>query len=158
MIGGTDPERGAVVDALAAIAAHGGSTGLLTALRHAPSRAGHARRAHGGAAGLELRGGAEVRSVHQGASGVEVGLADGTTYRAARAVLRCPSTPLPAIGFEPALPGATAEALGSAGRGLAWLRARGVPAAFAAGAGGGAVWLFADRARAASPADRIRLE
>ncbi|MDX6628976.1 MAG: hypothetical protein QOH00_1222, partial [Gaiellales bacterium] len=36
MIGGTDPERGAVIDALGAIAAHGGPTGLLTALRHAP--------------------------------------------------------------------------------------------------------------------------
>jgi monoamine oxidase len=150
MIGGTDPERGAVVDALAAIAAHGGPTGLLTALRYAPAEGWStlaARMAE--TAGLELRYGAEVRSVRQDDSGVHVGLADGSSWRAARVVLAVPVNTLPGVGFEPALPGATAEALGSnAGRGRkVWLRARGVPAGvLAAGAGEGLHWLYADRA------------
>ena len=64
-------------------------------------------------------------------------------------VLALPVNTLPGVGFEPALPGATAEALGSnAGRGRkVWLRARGVPAGvLAAGAGEGLHWLYADRA------------
>jgi len=150
MIGGTDPKRGAVVDALAAIAAHGGPTGLLTALRYAPAEGWStlaARMAE--TEGLELRYGAEVRSVRQDDSGVDVGLADGSSCRAARMVLAVPVNTLPGVGFEPALPGATAEALGSnAGRGRkVWLRARGVPAGvLAAGAGEGLHWLYADRA------------
>ena len=44
-------------------------------------------------------------------------------------MLALPVNSLPAIGFEPALPAATAEALGwNAGRARKlWLRARGVP-------------------------------
>lgn len=150
MIGGTHPERGAVVDALAAIAAHGGPTGLLTALRHAPVE-GWSTLAEcmAQAAGLVVRHGAEVRSVRQDDAGVEVALADGSSCRAARAVLALPVNTLPAIGFEPALPGGTAEALGTnAGRGIKlWLRARGVPdGVLAAGAGEGLHWLYADRA------------
>jgi monoamine oxidase len=149
MIGGTDPERGAVIDALAAIAAHGGPTGLLTALRHAPVE-GWSTLAERMAqtTGVQLRYGAEVRSLRQGDSGVEVGLVDGTTCQAARAVLALPVNALPGVAFEPALPGATAEALGTnAGRGRkVWLRARGVPAGvLAAGAGEGLHWLYADR-------------
>jgi monoamine oxidase len=149
MIGGTDPERGAVVDALAAIAAHGGPSGLLTALRHAPVE-GWSTLAERMArtAGLEVRRGAEVRAVRQDDAGVELALADGTSCRAVRAVLALPVNTLPAIGFEPSLASATAEALGTnAGRGLKlWLRARGVPAGvLAAGAGEGLHWLYADR-------------
>jgi monoamine oxidase len=149
MIGGTDPERGAVVDALAAIAAHGGPTGLLTALRYAPVEGWSAlaeRMAE--TAGLRVQYGAELRSVRQDDSGVELVLADGTSRRATRAVLALPVNTLPAVGFEPALPGATAEALGTnAGRGRkVWLRARGVPdGVLAAGAGEGLHWLYADR-------------
>ena len=149
MIGGTDPELGAVVDALAAIAAHGGPTGLLTALRHAPVE-GWSTLAERMAQtpGLQVRQGAEVQSVRQDDSGVALALADGTSHRAARAVLALPVNALPAIRFEPALRGATAEALGSnAGRARkVWLRARGVPAGvLAAGAGDGLHWLYADR-------------
>ena len=149
MIGGTDPERGAVVDALAAIAAHGGPTGLLTALRHAPvegwSELAERMAADAGPAGAP---GAEVQRVRAGRAGVELALADGTSCRAARAVLALPVNTLPAISFEPALPDATAEALGiNAGRAhKVWLRARGVPAGvLAAGAGDGLHWLYADR-------------
>lgn len=147
MIGGTHPERGAVVDALAAIAAHGGSTGLLTTLRHAPAE-GWSELAGRIAAGLEVRYGAELRSLRQDESSVDLALADGSTCRAARAVLALPVNTLPGVSFEPALPGATAEALGAnAGRAhKVWLRARGVPAGvLAAGAGDGLHWLYADR-------------
>jgi len=149
MIGGTDPEHGAIVDALAAVAAHGGPTGLLTALRHAPAE-GWSTLAERMAEseGLAVRYGAEVRSATQDATGVEVGLADGTSVRAQRAVLALPINVLPAIDFRPALPASTAEALGTnAGRAhKVWLRARGVPGGvLAAGAGEGLHWLYADR-------------
>ena len=96
MIGGTDPELGAVVDALAAIAAHGGPTGLLTALRHAPVE-GWSTLAERMAQtpGLQVRYGAEVQSVRQDDSGVDLALADGTSHRAARAVLALPVNTLP---------------------------------------------------------------
>ena len=163
MIGGTDPEHGAIVDALAAIAAHGGPTGLLTALRYAPARGlERARRAHGDSARLQVRYGAEVRSVRQDDRASSSALADGTSCRAARAVLALPVNALPAIAFDPALPAATAEALGAnAGRAhKVWLRARGVPAGvLAAGAGEGLHWLYADRdaRRRRRAADRLRL-
>jgi monoamine oxidase len=150
MIGGTHPERGAVVDALAAIAAHGGSTGLLTALRHAPVEGWSAlaeRMAAG--PGIELRYGAELRSLRQDERGVELTTADGATCRASRAVLALPVNTLPAVGFTPSLPAATAEALGTnAGRAhKVWLRVRGAPpGVLAAGAGEGLHWLYADRA------------
>jgi monoamine oxidase len=149
MIGGTHPERGAVVDALAAIAAHGGATGLLTALRHAPAE-GWSELAErmAGSPGVPVRYGSELRAVSQGKHGVELQLADGSTCRAGRAVLALPVNTLPGVRFEPALPAATAEALGSnAGRAhKVWLRARGVPSGvLAAGAGEGLHWLYADR-------------
>ena len=149
MIGGTDPERGAVVDALGAIAAHGGPTGLLTALRHAPVEGWSTLAGRMAVtAGLQVRHAAEVRSVRQDDSGVDVALADRTSFRAARAVLALPVNTLPGLEFEPALPAATAESIGTnAGRGRkVWLRARGVPSGvLAAGAGEGLHWLYADR-------------
>ena len=149
MIGGTDPERGAVVDALGAVASHGGPTGLLTALRHAPVEGWSTLAGRMAAtAGLDVRYGAEVRSVRQDGSGAELGLSDGTSCRGTRVVLALPVNALPAIGFEPSLPVATAEALGTnAGRAhKLWLRARGVPSGvLAAGAGEGLDWLYADR-------------
>jgi monoamine oxidase len=150
MIGGTDPERGAVVDALAAIASHGGPSGLLTALRHAPVEGWSALAERLAASpGVRVRYGAEVRSVRQDGAGAEIGLADGSSCRAARMVLALPVNTLPGVAFDPALPGATAEALGSnAGRARKlWLRARGVPqGVLAAGAGEGLHWMYADRA------------
>jgi monoamine oxidase len=149
MIGGTDPERGAVVDALGAIASHGGPSGLLTALRHAPVEGWSTLAGRMAATqGLQVRYGAEVRSVGQDGSGVELALGDGSSWRAARAVLALPVNALPGIAFRPALPVATTEALGTnAGRAhKVWLRARGVPGGvLAAGAGEGLDWLYADR-------------
>jgi monoamine oxidase len=149
MIGGTDPEHGAIADALGAIAAHGGPTGLLTALRFAPLEGWSALAGRmADSARLQVRYGAEVRSVRQDDRSVELGLADGTSYRAARVVLALPVNALPTVAFDPALPPATAEALGAnAGRAhKLWLRARGVPAGvLAAGAGEGLHWLYADR-------------
>jgi monoamine oxidase len=150
MIGGTDPERGAVIDALAAIASHGGPTGLLTALRHAPAEGWSALAERMAATpGVEVRYAAEVRAVRQDELGAELRLAGGASFRAPRAVLALPVNTLPVIAFEPPPPAATAEALGSnAGRARkVWLRARGVPAGvLAAGAGEGLDWLYADRA------------
>ena len=86
--------------------------------------------------------------MRQDGAGVELALADGSSLPGARAVLALPVNTLPALAFEPALPAATAEALGTnAGRALKlWLRARGVPAGvLAAGAGEGLHWLYADR-------------
>ena len=149
MIGGTAPEHGAIVDALAAIAGHGGPTGLLTALRHAPAEGWSAlaeRMVLG--ASLEVRYGSEVRSVRQDGAVVEIGLAGGASCRASRAVLALPVNALPAIAFDPPLPAPTAEALGSnAGRARkVWVRARGVPeGVLAAGAGEGLHWMYADR-------------
>jgi monoamine oxidase len=63
-------------------------------------------------------------------------------------VLALPVNTLPAVVFDPPLPEATAEALGSnAGRARkVWLRARGVPeGVLAAGAGEGLHWMYADR-------------
>ena len=69
MIAGTDPERGAVVDALGAVASHGGPTGLLTALRHAPVEGWSTLAGRMAAtAGLDVRYGAEVRSVRSASS------------------------------------------------------------------------------------------
>ena len=149
MIGGTHPERGAVVDALAAVAGHGGASGLLTTLRYAPVEGWSALAERMAARpGIEVRYGAELRSLRQDGDGVELTVADGSAYRAAHAVLALPVNTLPALGFEPALPPATREALGTnAGRALKlWLRARGVPpGVLAAGAGEGLHWLYADR-------------
>jgi monoamine oxidase len=149
MIGGTDPEHGAVIDALAGIAGHGGPSGLLTALRHAPVEGWSALAERlADSPGLEVRYGSELRAVRQDGAGAELALADGSTCRAARTILALPVNVLPGIGFEPALPAATAEALGSnAGRARkVWLRARGVPpGVLAAGAGEGLHWMYADR-------------
>ena len=151
MIGGTDPERGAVVDALAAIAAHGGPTGLLTALRHAPAE-GWSTLAERMAQppGMQVRYGAELRAVRQDDAGVELALADGIVAAARRArCSRCPSTRCPAIGFDPALPagdrrGARIQRRPGA-QGLA-ARARRAGRRARGGRGEGLHWLYADRA------------
>jgi monoamine oxidase len=149
MIGGTHPERGAIVDALAAIGSHGGPSGLLTALRYAPAEGWSALAGRmADRADIDVRLGTEARTIRQDGSGVDVGLADGSILRAARVVLALPVNTLGGLRFEPELPPPTAEALGTnAGRGRkVWMRARGVPAGvLAAGAGEGLQWLYADR-------------
>jgi monoamine oxidase len=146
MIGGSDPAGGAVIDALAAIANHGGATGLITTLRYAP-QAGWSALAAAMAAGVDVRLGCAVTAVRQTAGGVEVETSAGT-FSAATAILAVPVNALPEIAFEPALPGPTAQAEGSnAGRAVKlWFRARGVPErSLAAGRGEGIHWIYADR-------------
>ena len=107
MIGGTHPERGAVVDALAAIAAHGGTTGLLTTLRHAPAEGWSALAERMAASpGVEVRYGAELRSRAPGRARRRARRWP-TARRAGapRAVLALPVNTLPAVGFAPPLPG-----------------------------------------------------
>ena len=147
MIGGTHPDRGAVIDALQAIAHHGGVSGLMTTLRFAPV-AGWTALAEAIGADLEVRRSAEVVVVHQADDGVEARLADGSAVRGARAVVALPINVLPNVVFDPPLPERTAEAAGTnAGRAYKiWFRARGLPAAsVAAGAGAGVDWIYADR-------------
>ena len=139
MIGGTHPDRGAIIDALQAIANHGGVTGLMTTLRFAPA-AGWTALAELIGAGLDVRRGADVTAVRQDADGVTAMLADGSAATAAHAIVALPVNVLPHVAFEPPLPPATAEAAGTnAGRAYKlWFRARGLPAgSVAAGAGAG---------------------
>jgi monoamine oxidase len=146
MIGGTDPAEGAVIDALAAIANHGGATGLITTLRYAP-QAGWSALAEAMAGGLDVRLASPVAAVRQSEGGVEIESEAGT-LAAGRAILAVPVNLLPAIAFEPALPEPTGQAAGSnAGRAVKlWLRARGLPErSLAAGRGEGIHWIYADR-------------
>jgi monoamine oxidase len=148
MIGGTDPARGAIIDALQAIANHGGVTGLITALRFAPVE-GWSELARRMGADLDVRVGFEVARVAAAGDAVRVDGADGTALTAARVVVAVPVNVLPHLAFDPPLPAATAEAAGTnAGRSVkAWFHARGVPAgSLAAGRGAGVSWLYADRA------------
>ena len=147
MIGGTHPDRGAVIDALQAIANHGGVSGLMTTLRFAPA-AGWTALAEKIGADLDVRRGSEVVALHQKDDGVEARLADGTVVRGAHGVVALPINVLPNVTFDPPLPAATAEAAGTnAGRAYKiWFHARGLPpASVAAGAGVGVDWIYADR-------------
>jgi (S)-6-hydroxynicotine oxidase len=149
LMGGADPSAGAVADLLAAVAGHGGVTGLLTTLRYAPvegwSTLAEAMAAH---PEIEVRLGAEVTTVRQDGDGVEALHSAGSSVRGNAAVIALPVNVLPAISFEPTLPHRTAAALGSnAGSAIkVWMRARGVATGtLAAGAGEGLHWLLADR-------------
>ncbi len=147
MIGGTHPDRGAVIDALQAIANHGGVSGLMTTLRFTPA-AGWTALAEAIGADLDVRRSAEVVAVRQVDDGVEAHLADGSAVRGVVAVVALPVNVLPNVAFDPPLPAPTAEAAGTnAGRAYKiWFRARGLPAAsVAAGAGAGVDWIYADR-------------
>jgi monoamine oxidase len=146
MIGGTDPARGAAIDALAAIRNHGGATGLLTALRYAPRDGWSALAAHM-AGGIDVRLSSPVLAVSQTASGVELETAGGAVAARA-AILAVPVNVLGDIAFDPPLPPPTAEAVGTnAGRALKiWFRARDIPdRSLAAGRGEGVHWIYADR-------------
>jgi monoamine oxidase len=148
LIGGVHPERGAVVDAIASMAAHGGATGLLTALRFTPVPGWSAlAEAMARSPGVDLRLGTAVETVEQERHRIAV-TTSGSRMAAEVVVLALPVNVLPTLGFHPPLAPATAEAAGSnAGRALKlWLRASGVPAdALAAGAGEGLHWLRCDR-------------
>ncbi len=147
MIGGTDPARGAIIDALQAIASHGGVTGLITALRYAPAE-GWSEFARRMGADVDVRLGVPVARIVDAGGSVRVECAGGTVLTAARVVVALPVNVLPHVAFEPPLPTATAEAAGTnAGRSVKlWFHARGIPpGSLAAGRGAGVSWLYADR-------------
>jgi monoamine oxidase len=149
MIGGTAPDRGAVIDALAVIRSHGGVTGLLTALRHSPVPGWSAlSTAMAHTAGVELRTGTAAAAVRQDDSCVEVVTGDGDSVRGDLAIVALPVNVLPHVRFDPPLPGPTTRAAGTnAGRAIKlWVRARGAPqGALAAGRGEGIHWMIGDR-------------
>ena len=149
MIGGTAPDRGAVVDALAVIRSHGGVTGLLTALRHSPVQGWSALSAAMAATpGVELRTGTPAAAVRQDAAGVDVVTGDGDVVHGDLVIAALPVNLLPHVSFDPPLPDGTASAAGTnAGRAIKlWVRARGAPhGALAAGRGEGIHWMIGDR-------------
>jgi monoamine oxidase len=148
LIGGAHPARGAVIDALAAIAAHGGTpSSLLTALRFAPAE-GWSALAEAIAETLDVRLGAPAAAVTQSPGGVTVELEGGEPLASRTAIVAVPVNVLPHVRFDPPLPPAATVAAGAnAGRAVKlWFRARGMPAAsLAAGRGAGVDWLYADR-------------
>ena len=149
MIGGTAPDRGAVIDALAVIRSHGGVTGLLTALRHSPVQGWSALSAAMAATpGVELRTATPAEAVRQDGGGVDVVTGDGDSIRGDLAIVALPVNVVPHLTFDPLLPDPTARAAGTnAGRAIKlWVRARGAPqGALAAGRGEGIHWMIGDR-------------
>ncbi len=148
LMGGAPPERGAVTDALAAIAAHGGLTGLVTCLAHGPAQ-GWSRLAEALAAapGVGVRPADAVVSIEHGAGGATCLTAAGERVRGRALVLAVPINCLPAIGFSPEPPERARVAPGTnAGAAVkVVMLARGVrPHGIAVGVGPGLAWLYAD--------------
>src|SRR6185369_9752282 len=113
MIGGTAPERGDVVDALAVVRSHGGVSGLLTALRHSPVQGWSAlSTAMAATDGIELRTGTSVAAVRDSGRQVEVVTSAGDAVRADLAIVALPVNVLPHVAFDPRLPAPTAAAAG----------------------------------------------
>ena len=148
LMGGAPPDRGAVLDALASVASHGGLAGLVTCLAHGPAEGWSALAAALAASpGLEVRLGQAVVAVAHDAHGVTCTTRDGSRLAARAAVLAVPLNCLPDIAFEPALPARIAEAAGAnVGATVKLLmRATGLPRrSIAVGAGPGLEWLYAD--------------
>jgi monoamine oxidase len=148
LMGGAPPERGAVADALAAIASHGGMTGLVTCLAHGPER-GWSRLAEALAAspGVEVETGVEVGDVTSDATGATCRSRDRRVWRAAALIVAVPVNCLPTLRFSPALPDRIREAAGAnAGAAVkVVLLARGVrPHGIAVGVGEGLHWWYID--------------
>lgn len=148
LMGGAPPDRGAAVDALAAVAAHGGVTGLLTCLAHGPTAGWSAvADALASAPGVAVRTGEAVESIEQDGDGVTCLTVTGARVTAAAGIVAVPLNCLPAIRFTPGLPSPVAESAGAnAGAAVkVVIRARGVqPHGIAVGAGPGLNWLYAD--------------
>lgn len=148
LMGGAPPERGAAIDALSSIAAHGGLAGLVTCLAHGPAD-GWSRLAEALAEtpGLDLRLNATVTGIQVDETGITCTLPDGHAVRGRVLVLAVPINCLPAIAFEPRLPPRIEEAAG-ANAGAAFkvvLRVRGVePHGIAVGIGHGLHWWYVD--------------
>jgi monoamine oxidase len=148
LMGGAPPERGAAADALAAIAGHGGLTGLVTCLAHAPANGWSSLAlALAGAPGVDIETGAPVAAVAIAGDAVTCRARDGRTWSARGLVLAIPLNCLPDIAFDPPLPARVREA-GGANAGAALkvvLLARGVaPHGIAVGIGHGLHWWYVD--------------
>jgi monoamine oxidase len=151
LMGGAPPERGAVADALAAIAAHGGLTGLVTCLAHGPAD-GWSRLAEALASspGLDVRFGAAVGAIEDDGESIAATTTGGGRVTARAAIVAVPLNCLPAIRFVPDLPQQIVEAAGAnAGAAVKVLMlARHVPPhGIAVGIGPGLNWLYADEER-----------
>jgi monoamine oxidase len=151
LMGGAPPDRGAVADALAAVAAHGGLAGLVTCLAHGPAEGWSAL-----ATAMAVRPGVDVRLEHavtgvaHGPDGCACDTAGGRQVTARALVLAVPLNCLPAVAFEPALPERVRAAAGAnAGAAVKVLMlAHGVPEhGIAVGIGPGLHWLYADAER-----------
>lgn len=153
LMGGAPPERGAAIDALAAIAEHGGLTGLVTCLAHGPSEGWSALAdAMASSPGVSVRRSCPVAAVEHGPGEVVCQVSGGERVTGRAAVLAIPLNCLPAIAFSPPLPERARVAPGTnAGAAVKLLMlARNVPPhGIAAGAGGGLNWLYADDRREA---------
>jgi monoamine oxidase len=148
LMGGAPPERGAVLDALASVASHGGLAGLVTCLAHGPAEGWSALAgALAASPGVDVRLGQAAASVAHNDRGVACTTRDGSSLAAGAAVVAVPLNCLPDIAFEPALPSRIAEAAGAnVGATVKLLmRATGLPGrSIAVGAGPGLEWLYAD--------------
>ena len=148
LMGGAPPDRGAVVDALASIAGHGGLAGLVTCLAHGPVQGWSGLAAAlAGAPGVEVRLSAKVATVEHRAGAVTVTTAAGERFHARAVVIAVPVNCLPDLRFDPGLPEPIAAAAGAnAGAAVKVLMlARNVPPhGIAVGIGPGLNWLYAD--------------
>jgi monoamine oxidase len=149
--GNGDPTRISAVEFLSSCAYGGGAPeGMMTALAHTlePGAGVLAERmiAHSGA---DVRFGAAVAHIHQGAGGVRIGHSDGNETRARCATLCLPLNAIRSIDFSPALSGrkAQAAAIGHGGRSIkVWIKARGAKVGtLSTGGPTGLRWMFAER-------------
>lgn len=146
LMGGSPPERGAVIDALAAIEGHGGLAGLVTCLAHGPVT-GWSSLATALAGSVDVRLQTTVTSVAHTPDSVTVTTASGETLAARAVVIAVPINCLPAIEFTPELPSRTAEAAGAnagAAVKVLMLTRNVAPHGIAVGIGPGLNWLYAD--------------
>jgi len=112
LMAGTPPELGASGELLATIAAHGGLAGLLTCLAHSPERGWTAlAEAMASTDGLSLWLSTPVLSLRHDGAAIAVETASGTV-RSSVAIVAVPVNCLPAIQFDPELPGPVREAAG----------------------------------------------
>ncbi len=150
LMGGAPPQTGAVIDALGAIANHGGLTGLLTCLAHGPA-GGWARLADALAQspGIDVRLSTPVRSVRCDDASVIARLADGTSVEGCAMVMAVPLNCLSDVEFVPALPERVSASFGAnAGAAIkVVMLVRGVaPHGLAVGMAEGFKWLYVDDA------------
>lgn len=114
LMGGTQPERGAIADALATVHDHGGLTGILAGLAHGPA-AGWSALAEAIAAtpGVEVRLSTPVTGIRHGEASVICMTAAHDHIKAEALVLAVPLNCLGDIQFKPGLPPRISEAAGA---------------------------------------------